>query len=153
MPPETDKPRLIGINHVAIEVGDHDAAIDFYESIFNFEVRGRTDTTVFIDMGDQFLPLVETETAGTGSQHHRHIGIVVDDTTAVRERLTAAGIDLLEGPGLEFRDPWENRLQIVAYEEIQFTKAEHVLAGMGCADLDKTATAIAELAEKGMAPE
>jgi catechol 2,3-dioxygenase-like lactoylglutathione lyase family enzyme len=145
--------QLVGINHVALEVGDLDEALAFYDSLFEFEIRGRTDTTVFVDMGDQFLPLAETDDAGSGSQHHRHVGLVVDDAGAVRDRIDAEGVETLDVPGLEVTDPWGNRLQIVEYSEIQFTKADHVLAGMGLETLEKSESAIEELAEKGMAPD
>ena len=146
-----DRARLVGTNHVALEVGDIDEALSFYESVFAFELRGRGDSSAFLDMGDQFLALSETddETQDEG----RHVGIVVDEPSLVEDRLEELGIEPLDTRGLDFRDPWGNRLQIVAYEAVQFTKADHVLSGMGLSDLEKTEGAIEELSEKGMAPE
>ncbi len=145
--------RLVGMNHVAIEVGDIDAAVRWYERLFAFELRGRTDTKAFIDMGDQFLALAETPEAGRDTDRARHIGLVVDDRQAVERAIDADGVERLDTRGLDVRDPWGNRLQIVAYEDIQFTKTGHVLDGMGLGHLDKSDEAIAELAEKGMAPD
>jgi catechol 2,3-dioxygenase-like lactoylglutathione lyase family enzyme len=147
---DSDRARLVGTNHVAFEVGDIDEALSFYESVFAFELRGRGDTKAFLDMGDQFLALSETD-AGYHDEG-RHVGIVVDDPSLVKDRLDDLGIERLDTGGLDFRDPWGNRLQIVAYEEIQFTKADHVLGGMGLSDLEKSEDAIEELSEKGMAP-
>lgn len=150
--PETARPLLVGMNHVALEVGDIEAALSFYESLFEFELRSQSDSSAFIDMGDQFLALSRTEGAGESFDDHRHVGLVVDDSDALERRLDAENIDRLDVPGLEFRDPWGNRVQIVEYGEIQFTKADHVLSGMGLDDLEKSPSAIEELAEKGMAP-
>lgn len=148
--------RLVGINHVALPVGDAEAATEFYGSVFEFEVRGRSDAGVFLDMGDQFLALMETAADANGDgtiDDHRHVGLVVDDTAAVERALDEHGVETLDTSGLDFRDPWGNRLQVVAYEEVQFTKADHVRDGMGLSDLGKSSAALAELAEKGMAPE
>jgi len=145
-----DKPRLVGMNHVALEVGDIDEALAFYASIFTFTLRGRNKTNAFIDMGDQFINLTEVATEHRDSP--RHVGLVVDDRRAVRDLVTAAGGELLDGPFLDFLDPWGNRIEVIAYGDIQFTKAPHVLRGMGLA-LEKTDKARRELAEKGMAPE
>lgn len=144
-------PRLIGINHVACEVGDVEESLEFYGSIFEFPLRGRSETAAFLDMGDQFLALMEVEGAG-GSDEGRHVGLVVDDGEALKERLDDLGIDRLDTNGIDFRDPWGNRLQVVVYDEIQFSKAENVLSGMGF-DGEKSDGAIGELAEKGMAPD
>lgn len=149
---DPSRARLVGINHVALEVGDIETALDFYADVFDFELRGRTDTSAFVDMGDQFLALSETDDE-SGDDRHRHLGLVVDDAAAVEDRLAGLDVAVLPGRGLDFRDPWGNRLQIVAYEDIQYTKATHVLRGMGLDELEKTAAAIAELDEKGMAPE
>ena len=141
--------RLVGINHVALEVGDVDAALDFYGDLFEFDLRGRTESAVFLDVGDQFLALSEAETEGRDG--HRHFGLVVDDPDAVEGRLADIDAEVLPTRGLDFRDPWGNRIQVVAYEEVQFTKADHVLAGMDLPELSKSESAMAELAEKGMA--
>ena len=144
--------RLVGINHVALEVGDIEDALDFYGEIFDFELRGRGEASAFIDMGDQFIALSKTDEE-TNDDRHRHFGLVVDDATVVEKRLNELDIEVLSGRGLDFRDPWGNRIQIVAYEDIQYTKASHVLQGMGLDELEKTADAIAELEERGMSPE
>ena len=144
--------RMVGVNHVALEVGDVADALEFYGSIFEFELRGRTDSGAFIDAGDQFIALSEVEDPG-GDDQHRHFGLVVDDPDAVERRLDELDAELLPVSGLDFRDPWGNRVQVVAYEEVQFTKADHVLRGMGLADLGKSASALAELEERGLAPE
>lgn len=151
--PDASRARLVGINHVALEVGDVDAALDFYGGLFEFDLRGRTASAVFLDMGDQFLALAETSGAGEGRDDHRHFGLVVDDPEAVERRLAERDVERLPTSGLEFRDPWGNRVQVVAYEDIQFTKADHVLRGMDLSELEKSESAVAELAEKGMAPE
>lgn len=145
------KARLVGFNHVAIEVGDIGEALDFYGSIFDFKLRSREPGMAFIDLGDQFLALQETprESLDDG----RHFGLVVEDKEAVRDRLVELDIEILPGPFLDFRDPWGNLVEIVGYSNIQFTKAAHVLRGMGLGHLAKTEAAIAELRGKGMAPE
>jgi catechol 2,3-dioxygenase-like lactoylglutathione lyase family enzyme len=150
---DTQKPRLVGINHVALEVGDIDEAESFYGDVFAFEIRGRTDSGLFLDMGDQFLALSETDDTEQTTDDHRHLGLVVDDTEAVERRLETLDIDVLPGRGLDFRDPWGNRLQLVSYSDIQFTKADHVLEGMDLSRLEKTDSALEELAEKGIEPD
>ena len=149
--PEARKARAVGVNHVALEVGDLDEALAFYGRLFDFELRGRTDTAAFVDLGDQFLALQKgrRQPADDG----RHFGLVVDDRDAVRDALVAAGIELLPGPFLDFLDPWGNRIEIVGYESIQFTKAPSVLRGMGLAHLAKNGKAVQELTDKGMAPD
>jgi predicted enzyme related to lactoylglutathione lyase len=145
------KARAVGFNHVALEVGDIDAALAFYGRLFDFELRGKDDTSAFIDLGDQFLALQKgrRQRADDG----RHFGLVVDDKEAVRRALVAAGVEILPGPFLDFLDPWGNRVEIVDYANIQFTKAVHVLRGMRLGHLSKTESAIKELADKGMAPD
>ena len=145
------KARAVGFNHVAIEVGDIEEALAFYARLFDFELRGKSETMAFIDLGDQFLALQSgrSQAADDG----RHFGIVVDDKEAVRQALAAAGIEALPGRFLDFQDPWGNRIEIVGYDNIQFTKAPNVLRGMGLEHLTKTEKAIEELTGKGMAPE
>ncbi|MGQ0569198.1 MAG: VOC family protein [Armatimonadota bacterium] len=145
------KARAIGVNHIALEVGDIDQALAFYGRLFEFALRGKDGSSAFIDLGDQFLALQKgrRQPADDG----RHFGLVVDDKQAVRDALAAAGIEPLPGPFLDFRDPWGNRIEIVGYENIQFTKAENVLRGMGLAHLSKNEAAIEELTDKGMGPE
>jgi lactoylglutathione lyase len=144
------KPRLVGFNHIAIEVGDVDEALEFYGRLFEFELRDRHDRMAFIDLGDQFLALQEVaEPSPAGG---RHFGLVVEDKEAARAAIEAAGIKIQPGPFLDFRDPWGNLIEIVGYANIQFTKADHVLRGMGLSHLKKNGQAVAELKEKGMAP-
>src|SRR5438874_9613029 len=145
------KARMVGFNHVALEVGDIDAALTFYGRLFDFELRNRSDSMAFIDLGDQFIALQKgrRQSADDG----RHFGLVVDDKEAARKALEAAEVTLLEGPFLDFRDPWGNRIEIVGYDNIQFTKAPNVLRGMGLMHLAKNEKAKKELAEKVMALE
>jgi len=145
------KARALGFNHVALEVGDIDEALAFYGKLFDFELRGKDRTSAFIDLGDQFLALQKGREQGPDDG--RHFGLVVDDKAAVRQALEAQGIEVLPGPFLDFLDPWGNRIEIVAYENIQFTKAPSVLRGMGLAHLAKRPAAIKELRAKGMAPD
>ena len=143
--------RLVGINHVALEVGDVDEALAWYGALFTFELRGRVgDRMAFVDLGDQFLAL----SAGREQRadDERHLGLVVDDKDAVRAALGAAGVAVLPGRGLDFRDPWGNRIEIVQYDEVQFSKTDGVLRGMALAGLGKTRAARRELAEKGLGP-
>jgi catechol 2,3-dioxygenase-like lactoylglutathione lyase family enzyme len=148
--PAAKKARALGFNHVALEVGDIDEALAFYGRLFDFELRGRDEDSAFIDLGDQFLALQKGRTQPPDDG--RHFGLVVDDKKALRKALAEAGIEPLPGPFLDFMDPWGNRIEIVGYANIQFTKAPHILRGMGMAHLRKTESAIKELAEKGMAP-
>src|SRR3954447_1300705 len=141
--------RAIGINHVALEVGDLEAAVDFYRSIFGFPERGRAPGMAFLDAGDQFLALSEGRSGGPDAA--RHFGLVVDDRDAVRAAMRDAGVPEMRGRGLRVRDPWGNIVEIVDYREVQFTKAPGVLTGMGLAGLEKTDAALAELADKGLA--
>jgi catechol 2,3-dioxygenase-like lactoylglutathione lyase family enzyme len=143
-----EKPRLVGINHVALEVGDIEAAVEFYGRIFDFELRGRGKGMAFIDMGDQFLALSEGRTQAPDT--HRHFGLVVDERSRVRELAAAAGAEFVEGPFLDFLDPWGNRIEVVEYRDLQFTKSPEVLRGMGLA-LDKSDEARDQLAKKGLA--
>ncbi|MFC7194537.1 VOC family protein [Halosimplex aquaticum] len=129
MSDDSDRARMVGINHVALAVGDADEARAFYASIFDFEVRGETDSAVFLDMGDQFLALSEVDDAGESIDAHRHFGLVVDDADLVERRLAETDADVLDTGGLDFLDPWGNRVQVVAYEDVQFSKADHVLRG------------------------
>jgi catechol 2,3-dioxygenase-like lactoylglutathione lyase family enzyme len=143
-----ERPRLVGINHVALEVGDIEEALSFYGQIFDVTLRGRLQGMAFIDMGDQFIALSEGRTQP--ADRARHFGLVVDDRGAVREALEQAGVEILPGRGLDFRDPWGNHLQVVEYRDIQFTKAPAVLEAMELESLDKSPEAIRELREKGI---
>jgi catechol 2,3-dioxygenase-like lactoylglutathione lyase family enzyme len=146
---EGKKPRLIGINHVAIEVGNIDEALDWYGKIFEFSLRGKNERMAFIDMGDQFINLTLVPDYAVNGEEKRHIGLVVDDRSRIIELAKAAGARFVEGPFLDFLDPWGNRLELVEYSNIQYTKAPNVMRGMGL-DLDKNDKAKKELADKGM---
>ena len=144
--------RLVGINHVALEVGDIDAALDFYGRLFGFELRGRHGTRMaFLDAGDQFIAL--SAPRHQAADEDRHVGFVVDDRAAFRAAATAAGVELLRGRGTRFRDPWGNQIEVVQYDEVQFSKTAGVLDGMGLAGLGKSPEALEQLREKGLAGE
>jgi catechol 2,3-dioxygenase-like lactoylglutathione lyase family enzyme len=140
--------RLVGINHVVLEVDDLEEALDFYGRLFELELRGRVPRMAFVDMGDQFLVLAEGRSQPPDGE--RHFGLVVDDRDEVRARLEQAGAEILGGRGLDFRDPWGNHVQVVQYEDIQFSKTPAVLDGMGLAGLGKSDSALRELREKGL---
>ena len=143
------RPRLVGINHVALEVGDVDEALAFYGRIFAFTLRGRGKGQAFIDIGDQFLALMETKVPHR--DRGRHFGLVVDDRSEVRRLAEEAGAEMLPGPFLDFLDPWGNRIEVVEYAGIQFSKTPQVLRAMGL-DLPKSRKALKELAAKGVTP-
>jgi len=146
----TKKARAIGLNHVALEVGDIEEALVFYGRLFDFKLRGKSASAAFIDLGDQFLALQKGRRQP--GDDGRHFGLVVDDKEAVRKALAEAGVKPLPGRFLDFLDPWGNRIEIVDYKNVQFSKALNVLRGMGLSHLAKTSEAIKELTEKGMAP-
>lgn len=145
------KARAVGFNHVALEVGNIEEALAFYGAFLDFELRGKSENMAFIDLGDQFLALQKGR--NQPRDDGRHFGLVVSDKDAVRRSLEEAGVEVLPGRFLDFYDPWGNRVEIVGYDNIQFTKAPYVLRGMGLEDLKKSESAIKELTEKGMAPE
>ena len=146
---EAAKPRMVGINHVAIEVGDIDAALEFYGKIFSFTLRGHGERNAFIDIGDQFINLAKATPRPSEEPERRHIGIVVDDRSRVRALAEAAGATILPGRFLDFLDPWGNCIEVVEYANVQFTKAPQVLRGMKL-ELAKNDNARRELAEKGL---
>jgi len=146
-----DRAKLIGFNHVALEVGDIEEALEFYGHLFDIELRGRGPKMAFIDAGDQFIALAEGE--NSSPDDHRHIGMVVDDRRLVRRALREMGVEIMPSRGLDFLDPWGNHWQVVDYSEIQFTKAPEILEGMGLQGLQKSAKALEELRKKGLAPE
>ena len=146
--PAPARPRLVGLNHVALEVGDIDEALAFYGRLFEFSLRGRSASMAFIDMGDQFIALAAGRTQPRDAD--RHFGLVVDDRAPLRKALEQAGAEVLPGRGLDFIDPWGNHIQVVEYRDIQFTKAPEVLAAMGLEDLGKSEAALQELADKGI---
>jgi catechol 2,3-dioxygenase-like lactoylglutathione lyase family enzyme len=144
-------PRLVGINHVAIEVDDVEEALEFYGSIFEVSLRGQAPRMAFIDIGDQFIAL----SAGRSQppDRERHFGLVVDDKEAARTALERVGAEVLPGRGLDFRDPWGNHVQVVDYRDVQFTKTDRVLRGMDLGSLAKSPAALDELRKKGLADE
>jgi catechol-2,3-dioxygenase len=141
--------RLLGINHVALEVGDVEDALTWYGRVFDFELRGRAGARMaFIDMGDQFIALAAGRTQPPDEA--RHFGLVVDDKEEARAALREAGVAVQASGSLDFVDPWGNHVQVVDYREVQFTKTAEVLDGMGSGALEKSATALAELRDKGL---
>ncbi len=144
------KARAVGFNHVALEVGNIEEALAFYGKLFDFKLRSKSETSAFIDLGDQFLALQQGRRQSPDDG--RHFGLVVDDREAVREALDREGIRILPGRFLDFLDPWGNRIEIVPYDNIQFSKTDAVLRGMGMEDLEKNESARRELADKGMGP-
>ena len=144
----SDRPRLVGINHVALEVGDVEAAAAFYGAIFELRGVEREPGMAFIDMGDQFLALSEGRDGSPDQE--RHFGLVVDDKPAVRAALESHGAEILPSPRLDFLDPWGNRIQVVDYRDIQFTKAPPVLRGMGMEHLRKRVAALRQLQANGL---
>ena len=144
-----ERARLVGMNHVALEVGDVEQALEFYGRIFEYELRGRGGRMAFIDMGDQFIALAEGRTQPPDA--HRHLGLVVDDKEAARRALQEACVEVAPSGSVDFRDPWGNHVQVVDYREIQFTKADNVLRGMGLEGLEKSEKALGELRSKGLA--
>ena len=145
------KARAVGFNHVALEVGDIDEALAFYGQFLDFELQSKSDGMAFIYFGDQFLNFSKGRRQAPDDA--RHLGLVVDDKEAVRRRLEEMSVEILPGPFLDFLDPWGNRIEIVGYQNIQFTKAPNVLRGMGLEHLEKSEKALEELTRKGMAPE
>ena len=150
----TDKAHFLGFNHVALEVGDIEEALEFYGKLFEVELRGRSPKMAFIDAGDQFLAL--SEGRAQGPDEHRHVGLVVDDRESLRRALQGTDAEILRnepGGGLDFLDPWGNYWQVVEYGNVQFTKAPEILEGMGLENLEKSGEALDQLRAKGMAPE
>ena len=145
---EQTKARALGVNHVVLEVDDLDKALAFYGALFEFTLRGRSDHNAFIDLGDQFIQLTLGRTQVPDTK--RHFGLVVDDREAVRKAMERHGIKSINDR-LNILDPWGNRIEIVPYDDCQFTKASHVLSGMGVAPMTKTPAAVEELKKKGMA--
>jgi lactoylglutathione lyase len=142
--------RLVGINHVALEVGDLEAALELYGRLFDFELRGRSPGSAFIDIGDQFLAISEGRTQGPDGG--RHFGLVVDDKEAVRAAIEAEGLELVgTGHRLDFLDPWGNRIEVVAYADIQFDRVPPVKRKLGIEGLEKTERARREIADRGLA--
>ena len=145
-----DRPRLIGINHVALEVDSIDEALEFYGRFFDFTLRGRGDNMAFLDMGDQFLALSAPRRQARDDE--RHFGLVVDDREGLRARLAAAGVELVHEKRLDFMDPWGNRVEVVDYRDIQFLKDRAVLEALDRGGLRKSDAARQELQAKAIDP-
>ncbi len=145
------KPQLIGLNHIALEVGDIGEALDFYGSIFEFSLRNRFERMAWIDLGDQFIAL--STNPAPAPDDDRHFGLVVDSKERTRRAMEAAGVDALPGRSLRFRDPWGNQVEIVDYGDVQFTKTPAILGGMGIEPPEKTEEALEELRGKGLLDE
>jgi catechol 2,3-dioxygenase-like lactoylglutathione lyase family enzyme len=143
------KARALGVNHVVLEVGDLDEALEFYGRLFEFTLRGKSEHNAFIDLGDQFIQLTLGRTQVPDTK--RHFGLVVDDREAVRRAMERHGIKSLN-ERMNILDPWGNRIEIVPYDDCQFTKAPQILEGMGVQSIAKTVNALDELRKKGMAP-
>src|SRR5207244_1018777 len=122
---EMRRPRVVGINHVALEVDDVEAAVEFFTDLFDVSSVSREPGGASIEMGDQFVALFER------GREEQHFGLVVDDKEAARERLVERGVDLLPGRRVEFRDPSGNMIQVVQYDQVRFLKDERVLRALG----------------------
>jgi catechol 2,3-dioxygenase-like lactoylglutathione lyase family enzyme len=140
--------RLVGINHVALEVEDVEAALELYGRLFSFELRGRAGRMAFIDMGDQFLAIAEDRRQGP--DEGRHFGLVVDDKPAVRAAVEREGLRIVPGRGFDFLDPWGNRFEIVDYRDIQFDRVPGVKRKLGIEGLEKSDDARAEIRDRGL---
>jgi lactoylglutathione lyase len=141
--------RIVGINHVALEVGDIDEALAWYGRFFEFELRGRAGPTMaFVDMGDQFIAMAAGRSQPPDGA--RHFGLVVDDKEALREGLREGGVAVQRTGSVDFQDPWGNHIQVVDYRDVQFTKTPGVLRAMGLDGLGKSEAAQQELRDKGL---
>ena len=147
---KSEKARVVGFNHVALEVGDIEEALAFYGQIFEFELRGKSKTMAFIDLGDQFIALQKGRKQAPDDG--RHFGLVVDDKELVRENLQRMGVEILPGSTLSFLDPWGNRIEIVTYSKILFGKSEPILEAMGLAGLTKSERTLERMRDKGFLP-
>lgn len=144
----SNKAKAVGINHIALEVGDIDAALEFYGQFLDFEITRRSETAAFIYFGDQFINFAKGRRQAPDDQ--RHFGIAVDDKALARELLEQMGVEFLDSRFLDFLDPWGNRVEITTYTDVQFSKTEGVLAGMGLTHLEKSEKAKAELRKRGL---
>jgi hypothetical protein len=137
--------RLVGINHVAVQVGDLDGMLEFLGKLVDdLELRGRSGRMAFVDLGDQFLALERAQEPVAAG----HYGLVVDDQDEVVRRARDAGATMIGDH--DFRDPWGNHWQVVDYRDVQFTKTDRVLEGMGLSGIGKSERALAELRAKGL---
>jgi catechol-2,3-dioxygenase len=146
--PTMSRVRALGVNHVALEVDDVDAALEWWSRFFDFELRGRRPAMAWIDLGDQFVALGAPRSQPPGDD--RHFGLVVDDKEALRAALREAGEPVAASGSLRVRDPWGNVIEVVDYRDVQFTKAPGVLRGMGLDGLGKREAALEELRVKGL---
>jgi lactoylglutathione lyase len=143
--------RAIGINHIAFEVRDLDEALEWYQRHFEVTLRGRRPTMAWLDLGDQFIALSESGADGSGPPDRaRHVGLVVDDKEALRAQLLASGAEVSPSGSLRLRDPSGNLLEIVDYRDVQFSKTDAILSGMGITGLAKSQSALDELRAKGL---
>jgi lactoylglutathione lyase len=145
------KAKLVGINHIALEVSDLDAALELYGRLFHYDMRGRVRKMAFIDMGDQFIAVAEGRTQDPDGG--RHFGLVVDDVDAARAAVEREGLEVLgrrRGQSFDFRDPWGNRFQVVGYRNIQFERTAGVRRKLGIEGVEKTDAAKDEIAERGL---
>ena len=140
--------RLVGINHVALEVADIEQALEFYGSLFEITLRGRGPSMAFIDMGDQFIAL--SRGRRQPADEDRHFGLVVDDREAVRAALRDRGIAVAPEGSVDFSDPWGNHIQVVDYRDIQFSKTPAALRVVGGEELVKRPEARREMSAKGL---
>ena len=138
--------RLVGINHVAVQVGDIAEMLTFLgQLVERLDLRGRGGHMAFVDLGDQFIALEQTsEPVAAG-----HYGLVVDDQDEVVRRAREAGARMIGGH--DFLDPWGNHWQVVDYRDVQFAKTDRVLQGMELAELEKSERALRELRDRGLA--
>jgi lactoylglutathione lyase len=141
--------RPIGLNHVALEVGDLDEALDWYGRFLELRLRGRHPSMAWIDLGDQFIALSEGRTQGLDDD--RHFGLVVDDKEALRATLQAGGVEVQDTGSLRFRDPWGNNIEVVDYRDVQFAKTPAALRAVGQESIRKSEEAMAEMRAKGLA--
>jgi catechol 2,3-dioxygenase-like lactoylglutathione lyase family enzyme len=108
--------RVYGCNHVAIEVGDVEKAVAFYQDVFNLEKLDKGEGDAFFKLGEhQFLAMFELKEPKPARMGH--FGIMVRDEKqleAIREKLTKKyAIELIPPFRCDFRDPWGNRIQVV----------------------------------------
>src|SRR3954470_13809571 len=146
-----DRARLVGINHLALEVGDLDAALALYGRLFDFGMRGRVAGMAFVDMGDQFIAVAEGRTQEPDGD--RHFGLVVDDVDAARAAVQGEGLEVLGGgrrQRLDFRAPGGTRFQVVGYRNIQFERTDGVRRALGIESVEKTDAAKGEIADRGL---
>jgi len=108
--------QVYGCNHIAIEVGDVEKAVAFYQDVFNMERLREGEGDAFFKLGEhQFLAMFEVPEVRP--ERMRHFGIMVRDEAQlaeVREKLTGKyGLELIPPFRCDFRDPWGNRIQVV----------------------------------------